>query len=180
MPDNAISEFDIDIVPTAPPPRPIRDARENRVLGLRTKLEFFYSEIKNQQQRKEKDLAEEETKEVQRLLDLVHIADSFEDVFRMCDESKKMRRQKLVRDAFATTYDAFLELLDQNSVFRVDIEGKRYDEVAFRGVAIPEPWRVVENHKPNGERTVRKVIRSLWVRVVNNRLEILRRAQVAY
>ena len=180
MPDNAISEFSIDIVPTGPAPRPTRDAREDRMLGLRTKLEFFYSEMKGQQQRKEEDLAEEEKKEVQRLLDLIDIADSFEDVFRMCDKDKKMRRQTQVRKQFATTYDTFLELLENNNVFRVDIKGTQYDDVVFRGVTIPEPWMVVETDKANGKRVVRKVLRSLWVRVVHNRLQVLRRAQVSY
>lgn len=180
---NQISEFALTSNPARTQPPAIKASQEDRVLGLRTKLEFFYADAKRSQQQQAEARAATEKEKKQWLLSLIRVADSFEDVFRMCEESKVMRKQKETCKAFEETYKLLLETLAELGVHPVPIVGKGYNDVEFEGIRIAEPWSVVagSNDKDRqGKRVVRTVVRSLWVRMADNRLHVLRRAQVTY
>ncbi len=179
MAKNEIPEFALPASDAGMQPPAMSASHEDRILGLRTKLEFFYADAKRCQQQQAADRNSTEKEKKQWLLSLIRVADSFEDVFRMCEQSKRMRKQKETRKAFEETYKLFLETLAESGVHRVEIVGKNYNNVEFEGVGIPEPWSVVSAND-QGKRVVRTVVRSLWVRVVDGQLHVLRRAQVTY
>lgn len=183
MVKNQIGAFEIAPRATGQEPPALRASHEDRILGLRTKLEYFYADGKRLQQQQATQRASAEKERNQWLLSVIRVADSFEDVFRMCEDSKHMRKQKETRLAFGETYKLLLEALNECGVHQVDIIGKGYNEVEFAGVQIPEPWSVVSagtEKERQGKRVVRTVVRSLWVRIADNRLHVLRRAQVTY
>jgi hypothetical protein len=179
-----IPEFALDLPVRAPAERDDPASAEERILGLRTKLEYFYGEMKRGQRKEAAGRRRFAEAERRRLLEFIRVADSFEDVFRMCDENKTMRKQKETLQAFQTTCGILLDVLEDHGAYRVDVTGKSYGDVEFEGVPIPEPWTVVGAPRDESlhgkQRTVRRVVRSLWVQVVGDTLSVLRRAQVVY
>ena len=110
------------------------------------------------------------------------MADSFEDVFRMFEESRKLKKQKDALECFRTTYHVLLEALETEGIHQVPVLGKTYDGVEYEGVAIPEPWTVVAVESKDGkqkDKRAKRVVRGLWVAVSDHKLRVLRRAQVA-
>ena len=153
----------------------------DRALGLRDKLEYYYRAFKRVQQEMATQADEAEQARQAFYLEMIQVADSFEDVFRMFAESRKLKKQKDALECFRTTYDVLLEALETEGVHQVPVLGKTYDGVAYDGVAIPEPWTVVAVEKKKGKqgnKQPKKVLRGLWVTVCDHKLKVLRRAQV--
>jgi len=153
----------------------------DRALGLRDKLEYYYREFKRIQQEMATQSNEADQAKEAFHLELIQVADSFEDVFRMFEESRKLKKQKEALECFRTTYHVLLEALETEGVHQVPVLGKTYDGVAYDGVAIPEPWTVVAVEKKKGQqgnKEPKKVLRGLWVAVCDRELKVLRRAQV--
>ena len=177
-------EFAVHVESPAPiEPTCRRDATRS-VLGLRGRAEHFYvkwKELEQQTAGQDKRQTEQQT---QLLLDMIRLADSFDDVFRQCQETRKLRKQKAAIEAFQMTYELLKERLEGWGVYPVEIEGKAYGEVTFQGTEIPSPWTVVGT-APQGKgdasaKVVRTVVRRLWVHVKDKKLTVLRRGEVMY
>ncbi|MFO7956143.1 MAG: nucleotide exchange factor GrpE [Candidatus Brocadiia bacterium] len=172
-------EFALNIEPLPPDDPARRRAAERAVLGMREKAEHFYREMVNLRKQSEQDRRRISERVHDLFLDLIEVADSFEDVFGMCEDAEDMEDAEKVAELFRTTYETLLRALQKHGVHRVPVLGKRYDQVEYEGTRIPEPFEVVDVEESEaGSETVRKVIRSLWIRVVGNRLLVLRKAQV--
>ena len=160
-----------------------RRSRHDRVLGLRGKLEYYYGGLKKEQQRNAAEHTKLAGREKAFVLDVIGVADSFENVFRGFEESKKLQKQKDVLECFRTTYETLLDVLEKQGIYQVPVQGKGYNDVVFEGVRIPEPWVVVsvqDTGAKNEKKVAQRVIRALWVRVIGSQVAVLRKAQVTY
>jgi len=180
-----VPEFAITIDPAEPSDDKAKAFREGKVLALRGNLDYFYAKLKRAERELEACHAEARMRERDFLLDLIQVADSFDAVFRMFEQDKKLRKRAAAAEQFRATYDTLLHALESKGVHKVPIEGKHYQEVEFRGVPIPEPWEVVhvtkakKGGKPN--KVVTQVLLALWVWQISDRkLLLLRRGKVAY
>ncbi|MHC4479926.1 MAG: nucleotide exchange factor GrpE [Planctomycetota bacterium] len=175
-----VPEFAIN-TPVAEP-APEREGLERAVLGLREKLEYYFRQSAKLEQRIAEDRERIASRLKQLFVDLIEVVDSFEDVFRMCEEDKALEPAAPVVESFRVTYDTLLRTLQKWGIHQVPVVGKGYDEVAFEGIPIAEPWEVVDvkskKGRREGEGVARKALRSLWVREGRGSLEVLRRAQV--
>ena len=179
-PEN-VPDFEIRTDLPAPTRRALGASMEDRVMGLRTRLE--YSHIQATRHKQDQAQLQKRTLQNQQrmLLDVIRIADSMEDVLRMFRENKKLRKQSDALSSFNTTYQTLLHVLESWSVYPVELVGKTYKTVAFQGVPVPEPWTVVDAHSPGvagGPLTCKEVIRGLWVWICDGRLYVLRKGQV--
>src|SRR5689334_22153838 len=91
---------------------------QQRVLALRGKTEYFYAQMR--QREKAAAAAQRDGVAVQQkaaaaekafLLEIIRVADSFEDVFRMVEEDAALKKQSAVADCFRTTHDTLLHVL---------------------------------------------------------------------
>jgi hypothetical protein len=167
-----------------PVPVEIRRAAEEKVMSVRRMTEYFYAQSKKAEQRAMAAAKQAGQREMGYLGDMIRVADSFEDVFRAVEQDRKLRKQKEAVEAFRTTYLTLLHALENHGVYAVPVLGKKYNEVEFRGVPVPEPWNVVTvsedpPHK-RGQGVATRVLRTLWVRVIEGQVAVLRPAQVIY
>ena len=182
MTESRFPEFAVDRGPEEPADAASSRSREDRVFGLRAKLEHYFARMREAEQNEAAANKQSAMRQEALLQQLLDVADSFEDVFRMAEESRKMRKQKEALDAFRLTYEILLDVLEERGIHRIDVVGKRYGNVEFGGVLVPQPWEVIgfdSEGKNGGERSiVKKVLRSLWVRVAKRQLSVFRRAKV--
>ena len=153
----------------------------DRALGLRGKLEYYYRELKRVQREMATQSEEADRARQAFYLEMIAVADSFETVFRMFEESRKLKKQKDALECFRTTYHVLIEALEAEGIHQVPVRDKTYDGVDYEGVSIPEPWTVVGVEKKDGKRggkQAKRVLRGLWVAVSDHKLRVLRRAQV--
>lgn len=153
----------------------------DRALGLRGKLEYYYRELKRLQREMAAQSDEAGRAREAFYLEMIQVADSFETVFRMFEDSRKLKKQRDALECFRTTYHVLIEALEAEGIHQVPVLGKTYDGVDYEGVAIPEPWTVVgveEKDGKRGNKHAKKVLQGLWVAVSDRRLKVLRRAQV--
>lgn len=155
---------------------------DEKVLGVRRLAEYFYQQSKKAERRATTLQKETAGREQDLIMDMIRVADSFEDVFRAFAASKKLSKQKDALEAFTATFDTLLHVLENRGVHRVPIEGKNYGDVVFGNARIPEPWTVVAGEdisvEKEGRKVVSKVLRPLWVQVMGGEVCVLRRAQV--
>ncbi len=161
----------------------------DRALGLHKKLIYYYREFKLAEQANKAQGDKAVRQRMEFLSVLIELADSFEHVFQMFEDSRKLRKQKEALECFKATYHLLEHTLEAENIHQVDVLGKSYDEVEYHGTHIPEPWKVVvagdvgkrekaRVGKKDGK--ARKVQRGLWIQVKNDRLIVLQRAEVIY
>ena len=155
---------------------------DEKVLGIRRLAEYFYQQSKKAERRATMFQKETAGREQDLIIDMIRVADSFEDVFRAFAASRKLSKQKHALGAFTATFDTLVHVLENRGVHQVPIEGKSYGDVVFGNARIPEPWTVVAGENisvgKEGRKIVSKVLRPLWVRVMGGEVFVLRRAQV--
>lgn len=66
-----------------------------------------------------------------------------------------------------------------HDVHRVPLLGCKYDEVAFEGTKIWHPWTVARD-SGDGQLRVKRVLRSLWIRLEGGQVKTLQQASVEY
>jgi len=152
-----VPEFAIAVEPSQPADATERRSKEHTVLGFRERLEYFYAAFKRLERTAATREAEFQRRDNKFFLDVIRVADSFEDVFRMCDEDKKLRKHKAVVEFFQVTYETLIRVLEDWGVYQVPIKGKGYEEVQFQGVPIPEPWEVV-GASPEAKKSKKKAV----------------------
>jgi len=175
--------FAIGVEPGDPVDPSLRRDADRSVLGLRERAEYFYTKWKELQQEVTGELKAQAKRELKFLLDMIRVADSFEDVLGMYGQPRRwwQRKPEGTMEAFQTTYELLKEKLEAQGVHPVEILGKGYQDVNFEGITIPEPWKVIgAGAEANGEggaagKVVRKVVRTLWVRKKGKKLQVLRR-----
>lgn len=173
--------FTTTLPAAVPSPPEARQALDGLVLRLRAKLEHYYCECRRLEDAAAagQDAADELAQEF--YTDLIWIADSFEDMFLQFEENEALREQEVARQFLEMAYGSVEAMLDKRHIYRVPVEGLRYDEVEHDGVAIPEPWKVVGTSGGAGEKSDRRVTktrRSLWIHEAEGEVRVLRRAEV--
>ncbi len=183
--DNPITDdpfaLDIPIVASADPSA--AESREERILGMRPAREVVW--------RRFREMEKKIDKQAGLIKDLVNLAEHFDQVLRTFKESKALAWQQEAMEYIVNLRATLHDVLEKQNVFQVPIEGCTYDHVVFKGVAIPQPWSVVDrlaadaeqeggNARDKAGRTVKRVVRSLWVHFAFGELTILQRGQVFY
>jgi hypothetical protein len=187
MENEPAPEFAIRLEPTNPLSAEVREAIDDKLLGVRGQVEYYYAQQKKIERRNAAALGEATAREKETaglIKELLRVTDSFEDIFRSSEEDKKLRKQTQALEAFEITYDTLLHVLENHSVHKVPLRGKAYSAVEFRGTKIFEPWTVVDARSGaadgNDAKVARRVLRSLWIRETPQGIQILRRGQVVY
>lgn len=183
-PSTDLTEFEICADSAGPIEPKLLGSADERVLGCRTASEWYYRKWKERDQQADGKREKEAHTEEEMLLHMIDVADSFEDVFRMCRQKWYLRLQKGAIRNFTTTYEMLKhKLAEDYGVHQVEIEGKGYQDVKLGDAKVPEPWEVVgavEGKGKSDQKVVRAVVRSLWVRVAKGKPTVLRRAKVMY
>jgi hypothetical protein len=86
----------------------------------------------------------------------------------------------LTRAALASAERSLLHLLEGLDVFRIELKGRTYADVAFDGQPIDDPFEVLEaaGAGRSTAQPVREVVSDLWVRRHHGAVEIVRRGRV--
>lgn len=159
--------------------------RNDRLLGIREKLNFYYREFRQCDRQMETERTGVLIQQEEMLLDMIHVANKFVDTLRMFEDNDELKKQTFARDCLQNTYDELKDIMEKWGLEEVPVIGKEYKDVEFKGVAIPEPWEVVagkkENKKKDMDRNkVSRMIRPLWVWVRDTEVKVLQRGKVNY
>ncbi len=178
------SSFEITSCPPCEVDPGRAQSREDRLSNLRTARETMLRRLREAEQEVAEIRRDAAAKRKALILDMIAVADEFDSALQTFRGVSKLRRQRQACACIEQLLDAVCHALERADVYRVDIMGKRYNDVEFKGVPIPQPWEVVgsEQRSPVAPKdlTACRVLRSLWVEHRDSSVLVLRRGQVYY
>lgn len=176
--------FAITSEPLCPVDQTRSEFREDRLAAMRIGRETAWRRYREAEGDKTEALAKAGDFRKKVILEMIAVADEFEGALQVFLDSKKLKKQKEAHAFFKQLFDSLCHALEQVGVYRVDLEGKSYHQVSYKGLAVPQPWEVVgvDGKKPESAKDgiAKRVLRSLWVYHVGKDFFVLRRGQVYY
>jgi hypothetical protein len=176
--------FEIKAAPPCVVDKHQPEALEDLIAGQRTAREVSWRRYREAAREKVEVSRKASEKQKKDALEMIKVADEFEGALKAFADDKKLHKQKEANACVVQLFESLCHSLENTGVYRIELKGKSYNQVDFKGNVIQFPWEVVgtDDKKPDGARscTAKRVVRSLWVFNEGAEFYVLRRGQVYY